>query len=317
MAAVAKKNPGVPSAALQTRLRADAGHVTAFLDNLSLERGISTHTRSAYARDLSLLAASLEARSLTLLQADMDGIVRFLEECADQGAAPRTRARRAAAIRSFYRYATADGLCAIDPARLIPSPRMPRLLPKALSHADTERLLQADHDDATTPQGSNRLVLELLYGCGLRVSELAGLRCSDFDLDGGFVRVTGKGGKARSVPIGQSVRESLAAWLQHGRQQVRTPESGDTLLLTITGKPVSRMQLHAMVRACARRAGFSRSITPHTLRHTFATHLVKGGADLRAVQEMLGHASIDTTQIYTTLAEEHLHAAHKRFHPRS
>lgn len=281
-----------------------------------MERGISVHTRRAYARDLDHLAVWLEGRSKSLTEADTEDLVAFLEARTAQGDAPRTRARRAAALRSFYRFAAGENHVRADPARLLPSPRLPRLLPRALSLTDTERLLRAEHKDTETAAGAARLILELLYGCGLRASEAAGLRSTDFDLDGGFVRVTGKGGKARSVPISDSIRAALREYLRSGRTLACTPESADFLLLSKSGRPLTRAGIHAVVRQCAKSAGIRARLTPHTLRHTFATHLVKGGADLRAVQEMLGHASIDTTQIYTTLAEEHLHDAHRRFHPR-
>lgn len=292
----------------------EAALIRAFLDARMLESGLALHTRAAYARDLDLLARHLEAAGGSLLQASTEDLAGFLAARTKAGDAVRTRARRAAAIRSFYRHAIDQELISHDPARLIPSPKLPALLPKALSAEDMETLLPRTVGADETPR--LRLLLELLYGCGLRASEVSGIRGDDFDLSGGFVRVRGKGDRERAVPVGPTVLTALQTWLQ-ARKALVSPESGRALFVTDAGRPFTRADVHAAVKQHVRAKGLRRRVTPHTLRHTFATHLVQGGADLRSVQEMLGHASIDTTQIYTSLADEHLLSAHRRHHPRA
>ena len=294
--------------------RIETALIKAFLDARLLESGLARHTRAAYARDLGLLAAHLKSAGKTLLHACTEDLAGFLAARTAAGESVRTRARRAAALRSFYRHALDQELIRRDPARLIPSPKLPALLPKALSAEDMETLLPCKATADESPR--LRLLLELLYGCGLRASELAGVRGDDFDLSGGFVRVRGKGDRERAVPVGPTVLEALQAWLR-ARKALTTPASGRALFITDAGRPFTRADVHAAVKQLVRAKGIRRRVTPHTLRHTFATHLVQGGADLRSVQEMLGHASIDTTQIYTSLADEHLKSSHRRHHPRA
>lgn len=302
--ALAGENDGGSGAAL----------IKAFLDARLLESGLALHTRAAYARDLGLLAHHLQSSGKSMLQAGTEDLAGFLAARTAAGESVRTRARRAAAIRSFYRHALDQELIRRDPARLIPSPKLPALLPKALSAEDMEALLPRKVSADESPR--IRLLFELLYGCGLRASELAGIRADDFDLTGGFVRVRGKGERERAVPVGPTVLEALQTWLR-ARKALASPESGRALFLTDAGRPFTRADVHAAVKQRVRAKGIRRRVTPHTLRHTFATHLVQGGADLRSVQEMLGHASIDTTQIYTSLADEHLKNSHQRHHPRA
>jgi integrase/recombinase XerD len=294
--------------------RLDNPLIKGFLDARLLETGLATNTQQAYARDLERLSEYLRTAGKSLLQTTTEDIGAFLATCTEAGESARTRARRAASIRGFFRHAQDTGLISHDPARILPTPKLPSLIPKALSLEEMERLLPTKVSADESPR--TRLLFELLYGCGLRASEVARVRTDDLDLEGGFVRVRGKGDRERSVPLGPSVQAALARWLLT-RKSLATPESGAHLLLGDTGHPLTRGDVYTLVRRHVQAQGLARRVTPHTLRHTFATHLVKGGADLRSVQEMLGHASIDTTQIYTSLADEHLRQSHRKHHPRA
>ena len=287
-----------------------------FLKEASLERDLSVRTREAYGRDLTLLIRFLERRQIRLERVTTDDLVAFLASRSRSGDQRTTRARRAAAIRSFFGWLRESGRMERNPALLLPAPPPPQLLPKALDAGAVDRLLE-------TPEGEDRPVayrdgalLEVLYGAGLRASEAAALRLRDIDQEQALLRVMGKGRKERKVPLGKPGINALRKWIKHGRPRVETPESSDRVFLTARGKPLSRDGVYRAVKRRARLAGLDANVSPHTLRHTFATHLVQNGADLRAVQEMLGHASINTTQAYTTLADEHLRAAHRRHHPR-
>ena len=291
-----------------------------YLTYLRVERGLSPATIRAYRGDLADFASG---RGVATSWADgPDAARRHLAERTrrgsphDPGLAPTSLRRRAASIRGFYRFVYGDGLIERDVAAHIDLPRQPRLLPETLTVADVEALLDA------APDLRGRALLELLYAAGLRVSEAIGLDRADLALDGGYVRVIGKGDKERLVPVGDIALDWLARWLEEGRPALLalhhvTPQRGGPLFLGDRGGRLARQQAFAIVRGAARRAGLADGVSPHTLRHSFATHLLEGGADLRIVQELLGHASISTTQLYTHVTGERVREIYARAHPRA
>jgi len=297
-----------------------------FLAFLRVERGVSPATIAAYRSDLSDFAA---ARGTAVAWTDSpDAAVRYLAARTRRGVrgervlAPTSLRRRAAAIRGFYRFAFGEGLIGVDVAARLDLPRQPRLLPETLTIAEVERLLEAAGDEATPGRLRSRTLVELLYAAGLRVSEALRLDREDLSLDGGFVRVIGKGDRERLVPVGDVAIDWLRRWLDGpwpvllARGHV-TPARGGPIFLGDRGRRLARQQAWAMVGGAAERAGLSGRISPHTLRHSFATHLLEGGADLRVVQELLGHASISTTQLYTHLTGERVREVYRRAHPRA
>jgi len=298
--------------------------VAAYLDHLEVERGLSPATIRAYASDLRAFATEPTIASWDRAP---DAAIAHLARAASRvGAAgnalrPSSLRRRAASIRAFYRFAYAEGLCPVDVALRLDLPRQPRLLPDTLSIAEVERLLEAG--DTSTPRGvRDRALLEVLYAAGLRVSEALGLDAEDVSLDGGFVRVIGKGDRERLVPIGDEAvdwltrygRDVRPAWLA---KRPTALDRGGPVFLSERGGRLRRQRAWERVRAAAVQAGLGGRVTPHTLRHSFATHLLEGGADLRVVQELLGHASISTTQLYTHVTGERIREVYARAHPRA
>ena len=291
-----------------------------YLLHLRVERGLSPRTLSAYASDLASFATTLGrgdmwARSPEPAQ-------EYLRELrARWHRAPSTVRRRAAALRAFYRFAFAEGLIDLDVASLLELPRQARRLPDTLDTAAVERLLLAP--DETTPAGiRDRALLELLYACGLRISEAVGLDLDDVSREGAYVRVVGKGDRERLVPIGEPALDAIARYVDEVRpfevRDRRTPtDRGGPLFLSGRGARLGRQTAWTAVRAAAARAGITGHVSPHTLRHSFATHLLEGGADLRVVQELLGHASISTTQLYTHLTGPRIKEVYARAHPRA
>jgi integrase/recombinase XerD len=291
-----------------------------YLTYLRVERGLAPATIRAYRGDLSDFAAGGGAAATW---ADgPDAARRHLAERTrrgtprDSGLAPTSLRRRAASIRGFYRFAYGDGLIERDIAAHIDLPRQPRLLPETLTVAEVDALLEA------APDVRARALLELLYAAGLRVSEAVGLDREDLSLDGGFVRVIGKGDRERLVPVGDVALAWLGRWLEEARPALLAlhhvePVRGGPLFVGDRGGRLARQQAFAAVRAAARRAGLTERVSPHTLRHSFATHLLEGGADLRIVQELLGHASISTTQLYTHVTGERVREVYARAHPRA
>ncbi|HEU0237135.1 MAG TPA: site-specific tyrosine recombinase [Candidatus Limnocylindrales bacterium] len=297
-----------------------------FLAFLRVERGVSPATVAAYRSDLSDFAA---ARGTATAWTDSpDAAVRYLAARTRRGVrgeralAPTSLRRRAAAIRGFYRFAFGEGLIGVDVAARLDLPRQPRLLPETLTIEEVERLLDAAGDEATPGGLRSRTLVELLYAAGLRVSEALRLDREDLSLDGGFVRVIGKGDRERLVPIGDVAVDWLRRWLAGpwpvllSRGHV-APARGGPIFLGDRGRRLARQQAWSLVSGAADRAGLSGRVSPHTLRHSFATHLLEGGADLRVVQELLGHASISTTQLYTHLTGERVREVYRRAHPRA
>jgi integrase/recombinase XerD len=291
-----------------------------FLTHLRVERGLSPATIRAYRGDLVDFAAA--RGSASEWHRTPDAAIRYLAARTrrgrphDPGLAPTSLRRRAASIRGFYRFAFGEGLIAVDVAQHIDLPRQPRLLPETLTVDEVERLLEA------SPDLRGRALLELLYAAGLRVSEALGLDLENLSIDGGFVRVIGKGDRERLVPVGDVALDWLGRWLAEGRPALLaighvSPEGGGPLFIGDRGRRLARQQAFELVKAAARAAGLSDRVSPHTLRHSFATHLLEGGADLRIVQELLGHASISTTQLYTHLTGERVREVYARAHPRA
>ncbi|NLO28213.1 MAG: tyrosine recombinase XerD [Actinobacteria bacterium] len=292
----------------------DDSALTAHLRSLRLEKGLSERTVESYGRDLAQFVHFLAERGLGLTTASSDDVRDFL---AGGEWRPATRARKTAAIRSFYGRAVFTGLVSTDPTQGLPGPRLESGLPRTLSIQEVERLLagpRADHRGLR-----DRALLETLYGAGLRASEALGLRLQDIDLDVGFVRTIGKGDKERVVPLGRKAVEALRTYNERGRPflggagRIKAPE----LFLNDRGRRLSRQGLHLLIKKYARLAGLPDDVSAHTLRHSFATHLLEGGADLRAVQEMLGHADLSTTQIYTHVTTAHLQKIYRDAHPRA
>jgi integrase/recombinase XerD len=289
--------------------------VDEFLERLRVEDGAAALTVTAYRRDLRRLAAFVSTRRRTPETARPADLVDYLASLQARGLGPRTLGRQLAAIRGLYRFARAAGHRRDDPAALLESPRLPRRLPRALSRADAAALV--DGAAAETPRGlRDRALLELLYGAGLRASEAVGLRPGDLDLHGQFLICEGKGSRQRLVPLGGAARRALAAYLERGRPVLLRRGDPGRLFLNHHGRALSRQGLWTLVRSHARRAGLRRAF-PHALRHSFASHLLEGGADLRSVQALLGHADIGTTEVYTHLPSEAIRRMYRELHPRA
>ena len=287
-----------------------------FRDFLMLESGHSANTVEAYLRDLRRLGEFALARGVAepgaVTRADLRDFVYLLK---DLGLSAATIRREVSAIRTYYGFLLGEGRVRDDPSDRLETPRRGRVLPEVLSVREIEALLAAPSVD--DPLGwRDRALLELGYGAGMRVSELCGLATSDLILAEQLVRVFGKGGKERLVPLGRAVIGAVSVYLHTLRPALDRGRTGGRVLLNARGEPLSRVGAWGIVRRQAQRAGIRKRVTPHTLRHSFATHLLEGGADLRAVQEMLGHADLSTTQIYTHVDREYLRSVHKQFHPR-
>jgi integrase/recombinase XerD len=287
-----------------------------FITYLLVEKGLSKATLESYSRDLLRYAAFLvRCGRPTVSEADTPLILKHLIELRAQGLGTRSRARHLVSLRGFYRFLAQENVLSADPSKLIDLPKVQLTLPDVLSVEEVRRLLNAPQ--SRNPQGiRDAAMLEVLYAAGLRVSELVGLKLQDVHLDAGFVRVMGKGSKERVVPIGQYAREKLLFYLGNGRNLMLKNRTSPFLFIARAGRPITRQGFWKLLRRYAEAAGLAKNITPHSLRHSFATHLLEGGADLRAVQVMLGHADIATTQIYTHVANDRLREVHRRFHPR-
>ncbi len=286
--------------------------IDSFLVELRVERGLSPLTIKAYRHDLAQFASVAGTR----WRDDPQPLVDFVTGLQRTGAKGSTQARKSAAVRSFYGFALREGLATRDVPSLVDAPRPGSYLPDVLAPEDVERILDAPPDDA--PVGvRDRAVLELLYACGLRVSELVGLDTDRVDLQGQQVRVIGKGNKERRVPMGDEARERLYRYRIGPRELWTAGKPSPALFVGQRGKRMSRESVWQLVRRWTEAAGVSERVTPHTFRHSFATHLLEGGADLRVVQALLGHASISTTQLYTHLTGERVREVYARAHPRA
>ena len=286
--------------------------VEQFLDGLWMEKGLSDHTLAAYRRDLNQFLSHLKRSLLSATDADIQG---FFSLRFEQGASARSIARQLSCLRSFYSYQVREGQLKVDPTVGIDSPKLGRPLPKSLSERDVEALLAAP--DTEDPIGlRDRCMLEVLYATGLRVSELVGLTLSQVNVRQGVVRVFGKGSKERLVPLGDEALNWLATYVREARGLLLGAVQTDVLFPSNRAQQMTRQTFWHRIKLCAKLAGIEKPLSPHTLRHAFATHLINHGADLRVVQLLLGHSDLSTTQIYTHVAQErmiHLHAEH---HPR-
>ncbi len=295
-----------------------------WLEHLAVERGAATNTLSSYRRDLARYARFLADRGILDLREVVEGdVTAFLthlregdDEHPPQGAS--SAARCLVAVRGLHRFQVLEGVTALDPATDVRPPTAPKRLPKAIAFADVERLLEAASAGDTLAGLRDRALLETLYGCGARISEATGLDVDDMDLDAGSVRLHGKGGKERLVPVGSYARTAVRAYLVRARPAFAAAGAGTpALFLNTRGGRLSRQSAWTALRAAAERAHLDVPVSPHTLRHSFATHLLDGGADVRVVQELLGHASVTTTQIYTLVTAERLREVYAAAHPRA
>lgn len=287
-----------------------------FLDHLSVERGLSANTLLAYRQDLGKYFQYLVRKNLSLERAGREDIRSFMMMEKGSGLSARSIGRSLATLRTFHRFLTYEGCLKEDPTALLESPKLWRRLPEVLSVEEADRLL-------AVPSGRNwmalrdRALLETLYATGLRVSEAASLKMEDLHLDVGFLRCYGKGGKERIVPLGKKAIYAIKRYLERSRSKLVRGKDKNTLFLSRLGKRLSRQSLWKIIQKSAREAHIKKRITPHTLRHSFATHMLERGADLRVVQEMLGHSDISTTQLYTHVDRGRLKAIHEKYHPRA
>jgi integrase/recombinase XerD len=294
-----------------------ADNIDGFIGFIELERGLSRHTVSAYESDLRQCARFV-ARGGVRRWADVAPaqLSEWIYALSEEKLAASSLARKLTALRTFARYLVREGLCPADFTELLIGPKLARKMPGTLSEGEVERLLAAPvGGDAHAVR--DRAILEFFYSSGLRVSELAGLTLQQLDLEHGFVRVFGKGSKERVVPVGSKACAALADYITAARRHFVKPCTGSQLFLSERGTAISRKMLWVLIKNYAKRAGITQRVKPHLLRHSFATHLLSGGADLRAIQEMLGHASISTTQIYTAVTPDRRLAEHAKFHPRN
>ncbi|MCR5114946.1 MAG: site-specific tyrosine recombinase XerD [Bacteroidales bacterium] len=286
-----------------------------FRQHLLLEKSLSAKTADAYLHDVGLLDNFLGDKLLE--DADINDLQAFVKHLqADLQAEPTSQARIVSGLRAFYRFLVIEGTIDSNPAQLLDSPKLGRRLPTVLTVPEVEAIINAV--DLSEPEGHrNRAIIEVMYGCGLRVSEVVTLRLSELHFDESYIRVVGKGDKERIVPIGLKAQQALTQYIEGRRRQLKIKKGcADWVFLNRRGGQLSRVSMFNIVKALAREAGITKTISPHTFRHSFATHLVEGGADLRAVQEMLGHESITTTEIYAHLDREYLQSTIALFHPR-
>ena len=295
-----------------------------FLIHVTVERGLAANTLAAYRRELRRYVAFLTARGIVRAEEVDDIVVRsFIASVSASTHGPEDApykatsvSRALSAVRSFHRFLLGEGITAQDPTIEVVRPRVPRPLPHPLGLDEVGRLIEAP-DRSTSTGLRDRAILEVLYGAGLRVSELTGLDVDDLDVEGGSVRVVGKGGKEREVPIGRHAQHAVGTYLSRARPSLVGQRTRGALFLNTRGGRLSRQACAKLLAVYATRAGIERRVSPHDLRHSFATHLLEGGADVRVVQELLGHASVATTQIYTLVTKEHLREVYYTAHPRA
>jgi len=312
---------GARSQTTVRNVKPDARHrlflVERFGDFLALEKGSSPRTLEAYARDVARFVDFAIIKGATApLDVTPKVLREFVYQLKDLGLSPSSIRRNVSAVRSYFRFLMGDGHVVRDPSERLDTPQRWRTLPEVLTVAEIQKLLSAPTMDDPL-YFRDRAMLEIAYGAGLRVSEWIGIGVKDAILDEGLVRVFGKGSKERLVPIGRGAIGALAIYMREQRPKLERGAGKGVLFLNARGEPLSRMGAWKILRKYVDRAGIKKEVSPHTLRHSFATHLLEGGADLRAVQEMLGHADISTTQIYTHVDREYLRQVHRRYHPRA
>ena len=296
-----------------------ASIIKGFQAYLKLERSVSANTSSAYVRDVALLESFLESElgGKSLNQVDFSDLKEFIAWIHGRGMSASSQARILSGIKTFFHFLVLEGLLSDNPTTLLESPKLSRKLPDTLSIHEINSLIDAL--DLSKPEGMrNKAILEMLYGCGLRVSEVVDLKISNLFLDIELVKILGKGNKERLVPIGSEAAKFLQIWLQEVRIHLKIkPGQENWVFLNNRGSSLSRVMVFLIIKGLATKIGLKKTISPHTFRHSFATHLLEGGADLRAVQEMLGHESITTTEIYTHLDRDYLKSTILQYHPRS
>jgi integrase/recombinase XerD len=299
----------------QRLLEASERAIDRFLDAAWMERGLSRNTLTAYRTDLVALARWLAARGHELPGAEREHILGFIAERVEGGARPRSSARQLSSFRRFFRWQVREQGCGGDPTADISMPKIGRPLPKSLTEDEVEALLDAP--DTTDPLGHrDRTMLEVLYATGLRVTELVNLTLAQVNLNQGVVRITGKGGRERLIPLGEESIEWLQQFIAGPRTEILAEKQTDYVFPTRRGDRMTRQAFWHIIKRYSERAGIARALSPHVLRHAFATHLLNHGADLRVVQMLLGHSDLSTTQIYTHVARERLRDLHARHHPR-
>ena len=287
-----------------------------YIDSLWLEKGLSQNTLDSYQRDLKALTKWLDESNRSLQSVRREDLLKYLADRMGSGIKARSTARALSCLRSFYRYLLREKVIKVDPTLRIDNPKLGRQLPDSLTESDVERLLAAP--DLTTPIGiRDRAMLEVLYACGLRVTELVSLRLTDMNLRQGVLRVMGKGSKERLVPLGEEAISWLQQFIQDSRDELLKKNlSEDVVFPSNQGKMMTRQTFWHRIKIHAQDAGIKKKLSPHTLRHAFATHLVNHGADLRVVQLLLGHSDLSTTQIYTHIAQQRMKELHAEHHPR-
>lgn len=294
----------------------DASCIDEFIDKAWSESGLSRNTLEGYRSDLVLFQDWLQAQGVALAAAGRVHVYQYLAVRLQRGYKPHSNARLLSCLRRFYRWLLREGRIPEDPCALVESPKLPRPLPHALSEPEVDALL-AVPGDGSPEAARDRAMLELMYATGLRVSELVGLHVDQLNLRQGTVRVRGKGNKERLVPMGEQAQQALSAYLAQARAELLKGAHSPHLFVSRRREPLSRQSFWLLVKRQARKAGIARALSPHGLRHAFATHLLNHGADLRALQLLLGHASLSTTQIYTLVAREGLKRLHQEHHPRA
>ena len=297
--------------------------IQSFLNHLSIEKGFSTNTTEAYRNDLHQLASFVEEVAMRQGYAprwsavDRNLLISYILDLKERKYAPATVARKVAAAKSFFDFLVAEGVLKSDPTENLSSPKVGKPLPKPLSVAEVEDLLEEPAKLSSPEAKRDKAMLELLYAGGMRVSELVSMNLGDLNLGAGFVRCFGKGAKERIIPIHERAIKALEEYLEVARPLLLRNRDEEALSLNRRGERLTRQGLWLIIKAYAKSAGLKAEVTPHTLRHSFATHMLSGGADLRAVQELLGHANISSTQIYTHLTSEHVRQAYEKAHPRA
>jgi len=293
--------------------------IQAFESYLTLERGLSANSIEAYMRDVSKLQQFFDkkGRNVAPDKVELDDLHQFVVWVAELGMQPTSQARLISGVKAFYKYLLISNSIADDPSELLEAPKIGRKLPDTLNHEEVEALIAAI--DLSKPEGErNKAIIETLYGCGLRVSELINLKLSNLYFNDEFIKVVGKGDKERLVPIGRAAMSQINRYVEQVRvHQTIQPGFEDFVFLNRRGKPLTRVMIFTIIKNLAEAIGLKKNISPHTFRHSFATELIERGADLRAVQEMLGHESITTTEIYTHLDREYLRTTIMSFHPRA
>ena len=290
--------------------------INTFIDYLTVERGLSDNTVSSYRGDLSAYINFISKRNITVLsKTTKNNVTGFMLYQKDRGVSAGSIARRLAAIKSFYRFLVRERLLQEDPSSLVDTPKLWKKIPQTLSVNEVERLLS--QPNIRQKQGiRDKAILETLYACGMRVSEAVNLKIKDVNLEVGFLRCVGKGNKERVIPLGKKAAASIKRYMEFSRPHLLKGKVSPNVFISRLGTKISRQSFWKLIKKYARGAGINKSIKPHILRHSFATHLLERGADLRSVQEMLGHANISTTQIYTHIDRDRLKTIHRKFHPR-